>query len=68
MTDHDAIARHVDAAAALAGLTIPPANREAVIAYFRLTASLAVQIEAFALPPEIEPAPTWLPEPRETDR
>lgn len=68
MSTDDPIERQVDAAAAVMGLTIPDGHRDAVVGYFRLAAGLAAQVNAFALPAEHDPAPLYLPEPRESDR
>lgn len=68
MSTDDPIVRQVDAAAAVMGLAIPEAHRDAVIAYVRLAAGLAAQVNAFPLPPEQDPAPLYWPEPRESDR
>ena len=68
MSPDDPIASHVDAAAAVIGMTIPEGHRDAVIGFVRLAAGLAAQVEAFPLPPEQDPAPLYWPQPREADR
>ena len=55
------IEAHVDAAAALIGLPIPPEYREGVVRYFGLAAQLAELVMTHPLTIENEPAAIFVP-------
>lgn len=59
--DPAAIEAHVDAAAALIGLTLAPEHRAGVLQYFGLAARIAEPLVDFDLGIEDEPAETFVP-------
>ncbi len=62
MADRPLDAEHyVDAAAALIGLPLEPADRPGIILNLQRIAEMAALVMAFPLPGETEPAPVFLP-------
>ena len=65
MLDDDEISQYLDVAAAIVGVPVPPAHRDGVLGFFRLSATPAADLAAFELPALQEPAPQFRPaEPR----
>lgn len=60
MTDAQ-ISAYVDAACALQGIALAPAERERVIAQFARFASIAEPLMALELAADVEPAPVFRP-------
>ena len=56
MSDNDAIAAYVDAAAKMVGLPLDPRHRDGVIRQFSIVAGVAKLVTSFPLPADIEPA------------
>ncbi len=52
---------YLDQVAALVGTTVPDQYRADVIAYLKLTHSIALPMLEFELPEETEPAPVFRP-------
>ena len=59
--DDEAIAAHVDAALALAGIAIAPEWRDSVLANFKTVTAAAQFVMAFPLDDEAEPGPVFVP-------
>ncbi len=57
----DEIERYVDAAAAVLGLPLTPAQRPGVLRYFALAAAMAGQVDAHPLGVDDEPAEAFVP-------
>ena len=57
----DEIERHVDAAAAVLGLPLTPAQRLGVLRYFALAAAMAELVDAHPLGVDDEPAEAFVP-------
>lgn len=57
--DDGTLLAHLDASAALLGLTVDPAWRAEALANLRTLAGAAALVAAFPLPDEAEPAPVF---------
>jgi hypothetical protein len=55
----DAFEAHLDAAAALLGLTVEPAWRASVLGHLKATTAAARLVDAFILDDDLEPAPVF---------
>lgn len=57
----DSARDYVRAASRALDLPIPPHHLDGVVTFYRLAESMARLVDGFALPPDAEPAPVYLP-------